>query len=287
MIRSLAVIGPGRLGKALASLSADAGYNVLLAGRAGGKFLDPHEAASQADAVMLTVPDRDIRDVCRSLAEAGAFRSSSLVAHCSGILRSDEVLASARDVCGCDIGSMHPLQTLPTAEMAIQRLPGSRWFLEGSEGAVGRMEELVQLVFGGVPIRINPDAKVAYHASAVLASNYVTVVLDAAMATASCAGIPEASYLPALAPMVRAAVENALAMGPRHALSGPIVRGDVSTVAAHVAALGTHDQGLQELYKALGKWAVRMVSQKGSLDASAIERLHAALGENHTGLKSQ
>ena len=55
----------------------------------------------------------------------------------------------------------------------------------------------------------------------------------AAERLAATAGVDRA----ALAPLVRASVENWAALGAREALTGPVARGDEATVAAHRAAV--------------------------------------------------
>jgi len=284
----IAIIGAGKVGTALGLLAARAGHAIaavasrspLSAARAaerighGATDCGLRHAAGAGHVVLLTVPDDAIGPLCRELAEAGAFSAGAVVAHCSGALGSD-VLEAARQRCGCLVASCHPMQTFPDVDAAIRELPGSYCFLEGDDCAVEAMEALVRDV-GCRPVRIPPQAKALHHAAAVTACNYMTAMLDAAAAIAVAAGIERATALAALAPLVRATIDNNLSMGPAEALTGPIARGDVQTVRRHVAALRGVDGRLLSLYAAAGLWTVDLARRKGTLaeeHAAAIEQL--------------
>ncbi|MHC4718024.1 MAG: Rossmann-like and DUF2520 domain-containing protein, partial [Planctomycetota bacterium] len=200
----IAIIGPGRVGTALAVAAARAGYRVVgAAGRDAGRVKDaasrigpdvavgsPEEIAPRAPVVLLTVPDDAIEGLCRQLAEARAFAPGAVVAHCSGAL-SSEVLSPARDLCGAAIGSIHPLQTFPDAETGVERVGGTYFFCEGDDRAVAVLAALAEAV-GGTPVRIAPEAKLLYHAAAVMACNCLAALLDASFRTAWEAGIDPA-----------------------------------------------------------------------------------------------
>ncbi len=77
------------------------------------------------------------------------------------------------------------------------------------------------------------EDRVAYHAAATIAANFVTTLAGAAERLAATAGVERAL----LAPLVSAAVDNWARLGAEHALTGPIVRGDEETVARQRAAV--------------------------------------------------
>jgi predicted short-subunit dehydrogenase-like oxidoreductase (DUF2520 family) len=236
----------------------------------------PAQAASLGELVLLTVPDDAIERVCTELAEAGAFRPGAVVAHCSGALASG-VLAAARDRCACAIGSLHPLQTCPTAEAAAARLAGTHCFVEGEERAVAVLEDLARAI-GGVPVRIAPAAKAMYHAAAVMACNYLVAIQDAAARMAAAAGVDRATWLAAAGPILRATVDNVLAMGPERAITGPITRGETGTLERHAAALVALPATVRDVYAALGRYTVDMALRAGRIDASTAEKLRRLLG---------
>jgi len=290
---NIAIIGPGKVGTALTVLAGRAGYQVVALGarnrqRAAGASrrisghpvaVSPAEAAAVADIVLLTVSDSAIASVCDDLAEMGAFKRSSIVAHCCGALGS-HVLASAKRLCGCRIASMHPLQTFPSAQAAVDSMPGAYFFLEGDANAVTELSRFVRAI-GGKAVKLPGGVKAKrtkalYHASACMASNYLAALMDAAIAAAKLAGIPAGTAWPALEKLVQATLRNVSAFGPAKALTGPISRGDAETVRRHLDALAK-DKALDHLYRALGLWTADLARRKGTIDAKTQRQLRALL----------
>ncbi|MFO8009143.1 MAG: NAD(P)-binding domain-containing protein, partial [Candidatus Brocadiia bacterium] len=143
-----AIVGPGKVGTALARLLRRGGYEFV---GAAGRSLESAEAACAfagggrattqaeeitrtADLVLLTVPDDSIEPVCQKLAGSGAFGAGTIVAHCSGALPSS-ILRAAADA-GAHVGSLHPMQSFASAEQALRTLPGSACCVEGDPEAV-------------------------------------------------------------------------------------------------------------------------------------------------------
>jgi predicted short-subunit dehydrogenase-like oxidoreductase (DUF2520 family) len=175
---------------------------------------------------------------------------------------------------------MHPLQTFPTVDAAIGRLRGTYCFYEGNEPALPLVEELIGKV-GMRPVRIEASAKALYHAAAVMASNYLVAIMDAALAVAEKAGIERSTAWPALEPLVLSTIANISKMGPAEALTGPIARGDVETVKRHLEALSREDESLASVYRFLGLYTVQLALRKGptSSAAAAIQRVLSESGE--------
>ena len=224
--------------------------------------------------VLLTVSDEAIGPLCAELAGRGAFQGGAVVAHCSGAL-SGEVLAPAKRLCQCAIGSMHPLQTFPTVASAVANLPGATCFIEGDPSAVAALEALAKAI-GAESARVDAGGKALYHAGAVMACNYVVSLLDAAEELMGQAGIDRQAARKALAPLVRAATANVARLGPAEALTGPIARGDAETLERHLAALTGMDE-LSGFYRAAALWTVELARRKGTLTDSAAEKLYDML----------
>jgi predicted short-subunit dehydrogenase-like oxidoreductase (DUF2520 family) len=293
MIPGISIIGPGKVGTALGVLAVRGGLRVVAVGgrdagkvEAAAKAIGPgvkacgiEEAARAGGLVLLTVPDDAIQAVCKGLAGAGAFRRGAIAAHCSGAMGS-EVLVAAKEKCGCHVGSMHPLQTFPTVEAAVAKLPGTYFFCEGDEVAANALEGLASAI-GGRPVRITPQAKPLYHAAAVMACNYLTALMDAAMELAGEAGIDRATAMAALEPLVRSTVDNVFSLGTQEALTGPIARGDVQTVQRHLMAMPANRKALRMIYLTLGAWAAEMARKKGTLSISKATETLAVLAGTH------
>ena len=288
---SIAIVGAGKVGTAIGVLAARNGYRVTAvadrdrhcaeeaADRIGTRVpvLPAHEAASRAELVLLAVPDDAIEAACLDLVAARAFARGALVAHCSGAL-SSECLAPAREALACHVASFHPLQSFPTVEAALASLPGSYCFGEGDEPALAALEALGEAI-GARCVRIDTEHKPLYHAAAVMACNYLTGLMDAALSSAAAARIERPTAWQALEPLIRATVDNLSKLGPEAALTGPIARGDRGVVATHLAALDRAAPELADLYRALGRWTLGLALRKGSLEEPEARALREVLAE--------
>ena len=286
----IAIIGGGKVGTAVGILAAKAGYCVAAVGgrdeartASSAKAIGPNVRATDAKTaatagmlVLLTVPDDVIESLCSELAEVGAFARGGVVAHCSGALGSG-ILSRARTQCGCSVGSMHPLQTFPTAAAAAGRLPGAWCFIEGDASAAEQLTALAAAI-GTTPVRIDPLAKPLYHAAAVMACNYLTTLLDAAADLAQQAGIERETFLTAAGPIIRATVDNVAEMGPQGALTGPVARGDVETVRGHLRAIAPCQASVRVAYRAMGILTTDLAQRAGSIDAETAGDLREVFG---------
>jgi len=272
----ISIVGPGRVGTAIAVLAGRAGLRVAVGARSRDRAeaaaeiigpaatpCTPAEAAAASDLVLLTVTDAAIETVCTELAES--FNSGAVVAHCSGAL--DSTVLAAAGTRGCHTGSMHPLQTFPSAEAA-----GTYCFIEGSAEAAGALRELAERI-GAKHAEIRPGQKALYHAAATMACNYVTALIDAAAAAAEQAGIDRATALAALGPIVRTTVANVFSMGPEGALTGPIARGECEIVRMHAEALASCPRDLQALYRAAAAWTIGLAERKGTINHAQADAL--------------
>ena len=145
-----------------------------------------------------------------------------------------------------EVGSLHPLQSLPSPEIGVARLPGSWCAVDGPADV-----ERLAISLGMRPFRVKDADRVAYHAAATVASNHLVALLGQAARLADAAGVPPAALLP----LVRATLENVETLGAEAALTGPVARGDVDTVRRHLDVL--HDDE-QPAYRALAEQARRL-----------------------------
>jgi predicted short-subunit dehydrogenase-like oxidoreductase (DUF2520 family) len=243
---TVAVAGPGRLGRALAEALDGAGVDV--SGPYGRGPLP------EADAIVLCVPDSSIREA----AEAAAGRAP-LVGHTSGatpLTALDPVLAAGGGAFG-----LHPLQTFPGEEADASRFRGCGCAVAGSDGLSLRAAESLARSLGMDPFVIEDDDRAAYHAAASIASNFLLALEDAAESVAAGAGLEPARARAVLAPLVRSTVENWARLGPGAALTGPVRRGDELTVAAQRAAVERVSPELTGLFDLLLAQTRRLASK--------------------------
>lgn len=283
-IQSLAVIGPGKVGTAVAVSAHRAGIShIYLGGRdqdkveaaaklvPGAKAWRVAEAARHADIVLICVSDNEIELVAKQMAEEEAFRKGAVVAHLSGALESN-VLKPARDLCSAHIASAHPLKTFPSVDAAVAEEPGTHWFLEGDDLAVERLSQLIAL-FGDHPHAITSEGKAIYHAASVVACNYLSTLMDTAIELMAQASVDKGVAWSALKPLVYGTLSNIDKLGPEAALTGPIVRGDQVTVEKHMHALASSSDEQRRLYAALGLKTVELAKRKGSIDDGAANEI--------------
>lgn len=262
----VAIIGRGRMGSGLAAAVETAGVGVRLVGR--GRCA---EDTLDADLVLIATPDDTIHDVAAELASAHAVLAGQVVLHLSGLLDRDALHPLAPT--GAGLGSFHPLQSVADAGTAPARLRGAYAGLEGDERALAAGEDLAAAL-GMHPIRLAPGTKPAYHAGAVIASNYLVALAALAEELAREAGVPPLDAARLYLPLMRGTVAN-LALGPAVALTGPIRRGDAATIRRHLIAL---DAEQRAVYRALGLVALRLAREAGLSEpsAAAVERLLSA-----------
>lgn len=215
VFQRISVIGRGRVGAAVAARLAGSGAILT---------------DEQPDLVLLTVPDRAIQDVARSIAPG------PWVAHVSGATR-----LAALDPHVLRF-SVHPLQTF-TLDRGPDQLDGA-WAAVTAESDEARERgwRLAELL-GLRPFELKDDARVAYHAGAAIASNYLVTLYRAASVLFAKAGAPPE----ALVPLMQRTIENGFQ------LTGPIARGDWATVDAHLAEIARTAPELEEMYRALAK----------------------------------
>lgn len=248
------VVGKGRLGRALASALGLAGPPPdVVAGRDGASRVEEIlTAARQAGpevVVLLAVRDDALPALVAALSDAASgFPRGSVVIHHSGA-HGAEVLAPL-DARGLSTGSCHPLQTFTGSPADAARFRGITFAIDGS-GAGRAAAERLALALGGRPVTIEARNRPLYHLAASLGANGLTGLVAASRDALAGAGLPPGDALDALAPLLRSALEEALRRGPEAALTGPVARGDETTLELHRQALFAWDASRAALLEAL------------------------------------
>lgn len=278
------IVGCGTVGTAMAKLLSRAGYPISAvvtsrmetAHRAAeatgaGLYSDcAWEVTFTGEVVFITTPDDLIASVCSQVAEHGGFRKDGVIIHCSGAL-SSQILAPARD-CGAHTATLHPLQSFASVDHAVSLVPGSFCTVEGDEAALPVVRRMVEDI-GGILLEITAEKKTLYHAAAVAASNYLVALMGLAIELNRAAGLPDDISFEALLPLVKGTLSNVGVQGIPDALTGPIARGDVATVTAHIQAIDKDAPQFLALYKCLGLHTVDLARAKKSISAEMAERL--------------
>ncbi len=270
------MVGAGKVGASLARLSFAHGYRVETV---YSRTLD-HAAALarwvealavdrlsdvRGDLLLLTVPDDAIRQVSQALADAGF--SGMAAVHTSGA--QDASSLAALESRGVQVGSLHPAFPFADVETAITRLPGATFAVEAAqEPLLGWLRDWVAALDGRV-LLIPPGGKATYHAALVMASNYTVTLYAASESLLLGLGADKAAVDQALNALLAATVENLRVQGVPDALTGPLVRADVGTIAAHLEAL---DQPLADVYRQLARLTYPLLRARG-IAPDKIEQL--------------
>ena len=219
--RSVRVVGPGRAGSALSTALAAVGWSVAEPVRRGG---DLAGAAEGVDLLVLATPDAAITEVAAAVAPT----ETTVVAHLAGSLGLDVLAPHPRRA------AVHPLVSLPDAEVGARRLRSGAWFAVAGDPpeALALIEALV-VDLGGRSFTVADADRAAYHAAAAIASNHLVALLGQVERVAAGAGVPLEAYLD----LVRVTLDNVAELGPAAALTGPVARGDWATVERHRQAL--------------------------------------------------
>lgn len=272
----VAIIGAGRMGQGLALALTAAGLEVVLLSRGPRELVPPlvrqpgprRDAVGHAGLILLATPDDAIPQIATELAGERAIGSSQVVLHLSGVLGRPAL--APLEASGAGLGSFHPLQTIADPSSAAERLAGCYVGIEGEDRALA-MGKRLAAILRMHPVEIATERKAVYHAAAVFAANYTVALAGIAGRLARSAGVPSDVAAQLYRPLMEGAVSN-LELGPAAALTGPIRRGDVATIRAHLAALDPADR---QLYRALGLAALRLAREAGLAEqpAGELERI--------------
>jgi predicted short-subunit dehydrogenase-like oxidoreductase (DUF2520 family) len=280
----IGIVGAGPVGTALGIAFSRAGWPVAaVASRDAARrerfrqlvpgvraFAEANAVVDDVELVFLTVPD----DVVPRLAHELRLYSGQAMVHTSGLLGA-EVLDPAM-AAGTQAGGFHPLVAFADVDRALEALPGATIAIEGDDQLAAMLADLATAI-GGTPVRLAPGSKPAYHAAAVLAAGGVTALLDAIREVAAVVGLDEAGAMAIYLPLLEQTVGNARALGIAASLTGPAVRGDAGTVAAHRAALAADAPGATAIYEALLERMIEVSERRGAVTPEGAEHLRSVL----------
>lgn len=274
---AVAVVGGGRVGLSLARALARSGSAVAVLSRNARPLPPPlapatvawAPALAAADVVLVAVPDDAVGEVAVRLRDSGAINPAHVVLHTSG--RLDHTALAALQPTGASLGSFHPLQTLRDREGSPDALTDAPAILEGEARAVEAARDLAARLHMHPVAVVTGEGKARYHAAAVFASNYLVVLADVAGRLARGAGIEATSDI--FLPLMRRTLAHLEQGDPASALTGPIRRGDLGTVRAHLEAL---DPETRALYAMLAREALELAARAG-LDEAKVEELRKLL----------
>lgn len=289
---NVGVLGAGRVGAVLGAALRDSGHRVSGATGVseatlsrietllpGVPVVDQEQLVRDADLVLVTVPDDQIAAVVGGMATLGAWRPGQIVVHTSGRYGT-EVLAAAT-AAGALALAIHPAMTFTGTSLDLQRMTGAV-FAVSAPAATVPIALALAVEMGGEPVVIDSDRRPAYHAALVHGANHVVTAVTQASAQLARLGIDDPARL--LGPLVHASVDGALtdAAGAVNSLTGPVVRGDAGTIAAHVHALAGQPEILAA-YRAMARATADLALAGGRIGPADYAQVIAAIGVDDDG----
>lgn len=282
-MKTVGIIGMGRVGSALAYTLDRRGYDIVVVSR---RFSPGERAAVQdkqyrvatlfqmaeeADLVFIATPDGVIESIAEDLAKTAPPGCPKAVFHLSGA-HSAELLAPLREK-GVLIGSLHPLQSFANVKQAIENLPGSFFTYQGDAALIEEAGSLVEQWGGILKILPSPESKVIYHAGACLVSNYVVALAAMGVCCLGKAGFQEEEARRALVPLMEGTVNNIAALPLPKALTGPISRGDLEVIKAHLQVLEAELPEIRKVYRLLSSFLGELALKGNNISKETYQEL--------------
>ena len=279
----ISFIGSGSVGTALASAFHDKGYSILSVINRSGKSaialarsVKCKKASTlvsdinpKSDMIFITVPDHALKEVVLQLSKLPKLKWNHIfVAHTSGAYSSE--ILSPLEKKGALVASLHPIQTFPRTGK-LPKLRGIYFGIEGSPQAAAQAEELVHTLQAHSLV-IPAEKKPLYHIACVFASGYLVTILNAIDMLSKHLQM-KASWTEVFGPLMTASTENAIKTSAANALTGPVMRYEVSTLTLHLETLQTYAPQFLPLYTVAGIEMARVAVENGKLSRASYQEI--------------
>lgn len=289
MSNTINIIGCGRAAGTLGRLWLEAG--AVTVGQVVNRSLSSSKAAvsklgvgtavggisalEPADIWLIGTSDAQIPQVAESLAASGIELGEALVFHLAGRFGL-EVLQPLNDGL-VRLAALHPVRSLSGARLSLEAFSGTACVAEGEQAALERLKPLVTSI-GGTWLPVDSVDRGLYHASVSVISNITKAVAWKAQKWQTRAGLPAETAAEVTHQLLQSTMEDLFLSGARQTITGPVVRGDTSTVEAHLEAIrATHPEDV-EIYRVLGQAVLDLAQERGDLDEATRRRFKALLG---------
>lgn len=259
--KRVVVVGCGRVGSAFVHHLKKLGYSVIgvferedigRLSQADDLRGDAEETLARfqsADVVFLTVPDREIRRVFRTIRRY--LKDGALLVHCSGAFGIDIFKESEKQ--GLELLALHPLKSFLSTKQAIEELPGGYFGIDGTEEGLRFGKRLVRQLHGR-PIRVTGEKRPIYHVMCVFAANFLCGLFDAVERLGQVVGLSSRKTRELVFPLTTGVIKNIMRYGGAGALTGPVARGDETTIRRHIRALRDRIPELLPIYRELTRY---------------------------------
>ncbi len=287
--RNVSIIGAGRVGTTIGYLLSRRGCPF------SGIFSRSHKSAETAikfikrgkifptiqnllqssNTILITVADAEIKNVVKEIVKRKNLNGKIFI-HTSGLFSSS--ILSPISSHGGYVATMHPLLAIPSPKIGIALVKGSYFALEGRNKARSEAEKLVQMM-GALSFKINSNIKSQYHLAACFLSNYIVSLSDMAMDLLPEKLITRNEWLKIFSPLIAATAQGLSREGIPDALTGPVSRGDLSTIRKHISILKKLPKEFQSLHIILARRALKIALQQRELGNGERKELIKLLGK--------
>lgn len=288
MKKRLSIIGAGKLGRTLGKLWNQAGEfeiaGVINHSEASAKKSVDYIGSGtviteladlpESDILLIATKDGDIQRIAENLSQSISWLNGCIVWHASGMLNSG-ILDSVRSK-GAVIASAHPAKSFTGNERDGNDLARIFIALEGNSDACDVLTSAF-LKLKASPFQISPEKKVLYHAGTVFASNFITALVHGAETLCREAGVSQETARALIDSLGTGSLHNATALGPRKALTGPVQRGDLVSLQAHMSAIEEYLPNLASSYRELSKLALSLTDVPENISRNILEILKEPL----------
>lgn len=284
---TLSCIGAGRLGKTICRLLAGTVSIQQIINRSlassqqavdfiGSGLAAPVTDLQPANIWLIATPDSQIETAYKQLQASGVLDQGAIVFHCSGSIGAALLNSNNSDI---RVASVHPIHSFADPQKSLTHFPGCHCAIEGQSDAVEILQTFFESI-GALPFVIDSQHKALYHSATVMACNYLVSLMQTSQQILTAAGVDSHNGNP-LESLVRQTLNNYLDTNAASALTGPIARGDIKTVASHLNALEQESDGdlWQQVYTALGKATLPIASQQGQASISDLQQIKELLDQ--------
>jgi len=237
----------------------------LGAGKASSSLTD----MGPADVWLIGTNDDQVERVAMAMQSRGEELGGSLVFHLAGRFGL-EVLESLDDGQTL-LAAMHPVRSLTTAGLTLNDFAGTACVAEGTPPALAALQPLVDSI-GGRWLPVASIDRGLYHASVSIISNVTKAVAWKAQKWQKKAGLPEETAAAVTHQLLASTVDDLFRSGARQSITGPVVRGDTSTIKAHIEALSANHPEDLVVYRVLAHTVLELAQERGDLDEKTLRR---------------
>jgi predicted short-subunit dehydrogenase-like oxidoreductase (DUF2520 family) len=250
--------------------SSEAAVALIGRGRVAGSL----EEMGGADLWLIGTGDGQIADVARQLAAARGDLSGTLAFHLAGRFGLDVLEPLAR--AGARVAALHPVRSLTNAPVTVADFAGTACVVEGEPAALAGLESLVRAI-EGLWLPVQGVNRGLYHAAVSVISNVTKGVAWKAQNWLEHAGLPADTAGTVTYQLLYTTMEDLARVGARNSITGPIVRGDTTTIEAHLEALASFPPNDVEVYRVLIRTVLELAQERGDLDTATLRRFEQLL----------